>query len=1151
MVKISKSKKNKRGFLLALLTLIIFILMLGELITYVVVSSNYYALSGDTALALNSGTSVNINAGISQFLASSLHQALISMSNYELNGSLYNGSFVNNTAYTINTLVYNGMLNGKSLQSMNGYTLNNYLNALKSSYASSQVYINITGSKLYIYQTNPLYVNISYSGFVSITQPGSITSYPIDANASVALSGIDNLFAAQHGIKYQMYPNNNPSAISLIAQNVINNASRSPFMFAYGRIYYYPGSAAPINGCASLSHQYENQQYILVAYNTMTINSSACNFAGIVTNIRNASPIYKPYIIANSTMSNLAQMNIPNGTYTLLNGPQADLMDISPLENNLNGSYIYPYQSAAQYIAPFGVLGQGSNNGAFDFFNYKLKSAQISSPQGLPSTSIGQNGIYAMNTILSHLGFNYTLSVWFNLKSESSSASTSSGKHSFASPLFDIYNKTGFDFGTLWAGGNVFTPGSYSQNIAWTQNYTSSNALLQNSCDTFNGTVHANNWYNAIVKVQNYTNVSIYINGVMVNDCNMQTNTILVSQNSIALAYSIGADPGSTNAIANASIANIQLYNSTLNNFQIGQIYRNGIEGLPIVANHPECYSYNICLILTINNELTAGANSLILWDLLNGNTNYYNGTLVAKNILPKSISNNIQFTDITNYSVDTTDNYIPGIMNASAVYGEGCYNAQNCSAPLLYTASATNVGSGSAILNASNNDYMYAPMGKWMTQDRNMSIATWFNSTNYGGTIFGVSASPTGGSELSYISMNNSGWINGYLPGVVTLISPLKYKGAFNTTYFVALTYNSVSGLAVMYVNGKRVYSVIGTSAPNVEDTYFTDNVVGSGSPPGTPQYFTGSVSGVQLYSQNLSANQVRYLYVNGPKAAALQGNQDWWTMSNNMYDFGAAQNNGFFKGTFINNTLSDSSPLGVFNIQKGAMPAYVYVNPDAGANMLGYVNIPALVPKSYSQFSYFGWIYASSNEINAHVITTSAGDSGTIELGVGNYTHPRLMYSGGGLSGWTQVGNAFKENSWNFVGVVYNTSGAHIFLNGQDVHDLSLSESGVVSGNMQIGDSSSISGITNQFFGGVSDFLFYNTGLNKSQVMDVYSNNTDPYATAYAQLPLQGAFNSTLNQTPDISGNGFIGYLVGNTIGGVCSTSQVALDECGVYYR
>ncbi len=225
---------------------------------------------------------------------------------------------------------------------------------------------------------------------------------------------------------------------------------------------------------------------------------------------------------------------------------------------------------------------------------------------------------------------------------------------------------------------------------------------------------------------------------------------------------------------------------------------------------------------------------------------------------------------------------------------------------------------------------------------------------------------------------------------------------------------------------------------------------------------------------------------------------------------------------------------------------------NPDInyGGN-IAYVNVPNLVPKSYGSFSYFGWIYATSNEIDGRAFTTSAGDSGTIELAIGNYTHPRLMVSGYGFSGWTAIGNAFKQNTWNFIGTVYNSSGAHIFLNGVDVYDSNPSESGATSGNMQIGATSATGGANNQFFGGISDFQFYNTGLNKSEVKSLYLNNTVRSVLPYAYLPLGLPNNSTLNETPDITGGNSIGYLVGNIKGKQCTTENVSVGLCFVTYK
>ncbi len=1116
------NKKSKKGFLLTLLTLVIFILMLGELVTYVLVSSNYYSLAGDTSVALNSGSAtLNLNTSMGQFLSESLSHAIIAINNYEVNSSLYNGTFINNTPLTIKILMENGTFEGNVIGYMSSYTINSYINSVKKSSSSEQIFINITNASLSIYQTNPFYVNAAYTAFANITSASGSTTYPIHVLAQAPLSYANDLFASEHGKHIDIIPTNITRAVPITESNVINNGSTSPFMFEYGKIYYYPGKLAPTNGCSAFSRSFENNNYILVVYNAISINSTACGFGGLVTNMLNNTPPYKPYLQLNVSVNNLTIIPIRNGTYALLDGPATSLLDISPILSALNTSYLYPSIYRPSYINRADGSQINSPGGSFYFYTPNIKVATITAPSTLPSNIINQNGTYNMNTTLSRLGFNYTISMWFDLKSISSKASSGAVYgDNFRSPIFDIYNKTGFDFGSAWAGGNLTSIGG-GKNFMWSENYSANATYQQQNCVTENGTIQSNTWYNAVVKVFDYSKINIYLNGRLMNTCNIVTNTIFVALNSTNLAFAYGMNPGSTNAIANSSISNIQVYNTTLNNTLINEIYQNGIAGLPVSQN------------------------SLIYWAQLNGNINYYNGTRATRTLQPKSISNNVRFNNITNYSVDSTEFGINNMMNASSAYGFGCNNASNCTYSSLYLNNGKLSSGKIAYLNASANDYMTAYIGNWIDSNTNLTITAWFDGTSLGGPIFGL-YSPSSGVNEALLSMDSNSAISAYLPGSGTTTLYAK----FNTLYFAALTYNSISGFNTFYLNGKLIESGTITYTPIGMNEYFTNKITGT-KPAFTPDYFNGYIYSLSVYSKNLTGTQLSNLYNEGPYGNPLYGVQDWWKTNGNLYDYGPQNNNGFYNGNFINSTRAFSTETDAFGIYKGIMPTYFSFTPDVNNGNIAYVNIPTLMPKSYSSFSYFGWVYATANEIDGRVFTTSAGDSGTIELAISNYTHPRLMVNGYGFSGWTGVGAPFKMNTWNFIGVVYNTSGAHIFLNGIDDYNSNPSESGATLGNMQIGATSSLVSANNQFLGDVSDFQFYNTGLNKSEVKSLYLNNTVRYVLPYAYLPLGIPNNSTLNQTPDITGGNSIGYLVGNIKGRTCTAENVSVGLCFVVYK
>ena len=115
---------NKRAVMLTLLVTVLFILMLSEVVTYIVVSIEYETLAGGSSIASNAGgTSAAIESGTTQFLHASLSSAMSTLIGLEANPSARKNVFVNNTDYMITSLMTNGTLYGHNFSAQLGTVL--------------------------------------------------------------------------------------------------------------------------------------------------------------------------------------------------------------------------------------------------------------------------------------------------------------------------------------------------------------------------------------------------------------------------------------------------------------------------------------------------------------------------------------------------------------------------------------------------------------------------------------------------------------------------------------------------------------------------------------------------------------------------------------------------------------------------------------------------------------------------------------------------------------------------------------------------------------------------------------------------------------------------------------------------------------------
>ncbi len=189
----------------------------------------------------------------------------------------------------------------------------------------------------------------------------------------------------------------------------------------------------------------------------------------------------------------------------------------------------------------------------------------------------GTNAIYAAKVAFNSLAYNFSVNQWFMLKVQATNGVINGGQ----SPVVDIYNgitnngiggSQNFDFGGGWAGGT-------NKNFAWGAYWPTS---LQ-FCSTPSGTIQTGVWYDALVAVKGYTNVTVYINGVNQKNCILAASLSTVASYGTNLMVGVGVNPTNTIQYGGVYVADVEVYKSTLTQAEAAQLYQQGLPSHDIV----------------------------------------------------------------------------------------------------------------------------------------------------------------------------------------------------------------------------------------------------------------------------------------------------------------------------------------------------------------------------------------------------------------------------------------------------------------------------------------------------------------------------------------------------------------------------------------
>ncbi len=839
---------SRKGVMFSLVTLVIVVLLLGEVLTYLYTNTQYSSLGAQEGQAQAAGMLYSqIRAQAPSFLQASLTDAVYALNAYEMSSAV--NRTVGSGAYALQSLMDNGTIYGTNMNGyMGGYTLSAYANSVGVAAAGDGFTVSMPNANAVVFQASPGRISASFSTQLNVSSPYGTVSYPITANASIPISGLPDLFGGDLGTGAVVY---SPNSSQLVNANYLaggegsiysapNNAlaqlkavsgSRSPYLFAYGSLYIDSNILA---SCSDVSGVPNKGNEILATSNSYSLNGAgnACGFAGLVTNAVNpASPPLVPYLVYSPNVISYLR---PGASY-LLDGNSLSLYDMAGLQAAVwSGSYAAS-SSSPTYLSLIG----GSRFAA---------SPYGVAPLGLASRQVasftGASNVIALNVPVNAIagGLN-SVSFWVQWPGNQVSAMVP-----FSSNSYSIYVSGGsVGFGS---GGSYMGTPTYGTSEFGTTPWVHIVATFSNGFPA---------------------NDLLYVNGVR------QALTAGGFPSSAAMGNSIaigGAGPGS---YLTGQVADVQVYNAVLTPFQAYSLYLGGINSGPV------------------NYSTLAG------WWPLNGNANDYsryhdNGTA------------NALYSRLSGYAGDTLDG---GSFYRSPVSGvEGvsqCYSRGACAwggpgkvyaaVPQAYATNTVQaVGSllgsanitipASAYFNAAENAYYiasriplntisagYDTISFWMDFVPNAITATapvYFGG-GYGvvgtSTCFGIGTGSTVHGIAASTVANR--WVN-----IVAVLSDAADPSSGSSTLYV-------NGTSKPYTCGS---ALSGGSAPGITTVYL-------GGEPGASAGFSGSIADVQVYNTVLTSIQAQQLYLNNTVPNLKPAG--WWPLSTGSNQTGALAGN------------------------------------------------------------------------------------------------------------------------------------------------------------------------------------------------------------------------------------------------------------------
>ncbi|HVC58103.1 MAG TPA: LamG-like jellyroll fold domain-containing protein [Candidatus Acidoferrales bacterium] len=198
---------------------------------------------------------------------------------------------------------------------------------------------------------------------------------------------------------------------------------------------------------------------------------------------------------------------------------------------------------------------------------------------------------------------------------------------------------------------------------------------------------------------------------------------------------------------------------------------------------------------------------------------------------------------------------------------------------------------------------------GPGIGSSESMSLCMWYDpisTAGYNGIAMKSVQPPSSGNEWEYFvdSRTSQGYsVNSHIYNYSVAGYNTGSLPKANTWYFTCFTFDAQPSVATSYyyLNGRQFNGAFS------ESLYTTYNVGGTGNfviGVGPGGYSNVEISNVQVYSSEISANDVNALYLEGIGGAPvnLQSLVGWWPLNGDAVDYSGNGNNGAMANVILN---------------------------------------------------------------------------------------------------------------------------------------------------------------------------------------------------------------------------------------------------------
>ncbi len=173
-------RHSQKGLMFTLLTIILFVLMLAEVITYVVINNTYNQQASEAAAVVGADSlATTLKGALSQFLVSGMGRAI---EVYVPAGSMLQYPLNSTEAGALSSLLYNGVAEGTYYTGMGNATILDFTSAMEKQASAQSSDMVISNSSITVYQDSPEYINISYTGMATINTTYGFFTYPLSTD---------------------------------------------------------------------------------------------------------------------------------------------------------------------------------------------------------------------------------------------------------------------------------------------------------------------------------------------------------------------------------------------------------------------------------------------------------------------------------------------------------------------------------------------------------------------------------------------------------------------------------------------------------------------------------------------------------------------------------------------------------------------------------------------------------------------------------------------------------------------------------------------------------------------------------------------------------------------------------------------------------